>query len=185
MARIPARPAVPAARRIRRSAWLIGAALVGGAVVWRVVGDSEEAELGRRLDRVSEALRTERGEPAAARHERIGRVLGELATKDLVLTLPEFPLPRAGTGPIVDGLTEGLGQYEKTTLLPGRVSSRVERGHQSASSSVEATFRAESAAGLYLDRRNAVVRWTKQNGEWRIASVFIAERDHAQPEARP
>jgi hypothetical protein len=112
-------------------------------------------------------------------------VLVDVAAQDLSVTLPELTPSGAGTGPLLDALTESLGQYEKTELLLGRVSSHVDRDHQTASSDVEATFRGESARGLYLDRRNAVVRWTKQSNEWRMTHVLIAERDRALPEARP
>jgi hypothetical protein len=159
--------------------------LIGIAVAWRVLGQSEEAELRARLERVSEALGSARSEPPAARRARLERVLTEVAAQDLSVTLPELTPSGAGTGPLLDALTESLGQYERTELLLGRVSSHVDRDHLAASSDVEATFRGESARGLYVDRRNAVVRWTKQPGEWRMTHVLIAERDRALPEARP
>ena len=182
MARSHARPPVPAARRIRRSAWLIGALLVGSAIVWRVIGHSEEAELRARLERVCEALSGARGDASRARLER---VLGDVAAPDLRVTLPELAPGGAGGGPFLDVLVQSLAQYEKTELALGRVSSRIQRDQQGASSDVEGTFRGESAQGVYLDRRNAVVRWRKESGEWKMTSVLIADRDRAQPEARP
>ena len=185
MARSRARPPVPTARRIRRSAWLIGAVLVGSAIVWRVMGHSEEAELRARLERVGEALGAARGEAPATRRARLERVLRDVAAPDLGVTLPELAPGGAGAGPFLDALVPSLAQYEKTELVLGRVSSRVHRDHQSASSDVEGTFRGESAQGLYVDRRNALVRWRKESGEWKMTSVLIADRDRAQPEARP
>jgi hypothetical protein len=159
--------------------------LIGTAAAWRVLGQSEESVLRARLERVCDAIASERGAPPAARRARLERALGDVAAGDLSVTVPELTPTGAGSGPLLDALTESLAQYERTELLLGRVSSHVDRDHQTASSDVEGTFRGESARGLYLDRRSAVVRWTKQSGEWRITHVLVAERDRAQPEARP
>jgi hypothetical protein len=171
-------------RRGRHTVWLFGVALAAGVLVLTMSGQSTESELRARLERVSLGVRTGPGSTPETRAAELERHFGGVLAREVTVTIPDLPLG-SGQAELVRTLAEVLGRYHQTELTLGRSSVRVDRARHRAVVDVEATFQGEGAQGLYVDRRNAVVTFLEQNGQWQIVHVYVADRDRALPEARP
>jgi hypothetical protein len=162
----------------------LGVALAAGALGLTKAGPSTESELRSRLDRVSLGLRTAPGSTPETRAAELGRAFRGVVAREVTVTIADLPLGN-GQAELIRAVAEFLGRFQKTELTLERSGVRVDPARHRATVDVVATFQGEGSQGLYVDRRNAVVTFFEQDGQWQIVRVYVADRDRALPEARP
>lgn len=159
----------------RRAALALAAA--AAALVAFPGCSSDESRVRDRLDRLAASLRLRGGENAVVRGATIREAFGKGLTAHVEVSIPE--LPGAPSDP--DGLARAAAamslRYRNVEVTIARAEVKLSEDRKSALVDATVHLAGTGIDGMPASQDRRTSFQLRHDGEWRVASVSVAERD--------
>lgn len=164
---------------MNRTTWTAALALVAVAAVYVIfIRKTDEDRIRAQLKALCEAVHEDEGENELLRAARIEKAFPHLFTKEVDLHIPEI---REGRRPRSELATLAVGAGHMATKIELRFSDlRIEIDRPMQRSWAMATATAVGTlrnGGGHMESRAVVMRFDKEEEEWRIANIALPDAE--------
>ena len=170
-----------------RRTWAIAGLVVALALVGYALlaPRSDDEQIRARLEELAQLVSYQKGDAQeVARGLELQRGIHDLFTKDSLTRIPDLSSPELDRAGVVELALGSIRGYDLIDLGFAQIRVRL-AGDELASSECDATLALGQHGALDRDTRPVTIAWRKIDGEWRIQTLDVADRDRAYPEARP
>jgi hypothetical protein len=138
---------------------------------------SPEELVSRRLDELERAISVEPDTNPLLHAARLEGELRDIFDEEVTLSIPELTSARSGLKPLVAIASKAALHYQTLELSFDSRKIEVDEESGTATARVRGRAVAEHAASRYADERRIDFDFVLRDGEWRIGSVDVAERE--------
>jgi hypothetical protein len=137
---------------------------------------SDEREIGKKLDRLAQAVRVEGAENPVMRGTRINSEFAEIFVKEVIVEIPELTDIKSGRHELTVVATQAGSYYQSVRLSFERVQLQFDEAKRTARVGATATMIASRGSGDERDTRELTLRFDKIDGDWKIASIVVSPK---------